>query len=180
MPDTIHADSIVIRDSALLPQAVRFETEPFVSGWKLVKNVGAYKLADDIRRAGWTFFSFAGEMRSTVLGGDSAATVRRAVSQILDRSKPQTEKFNSLEITRVTSRHLLGVPYTTVCVCTRHIWESMFFFQDDNSKPWHHQKTAPGLNEKGQPAVKVNVRLDGMGSLAKAPVPAWSLKGDSK
>jgi hypothetical protein len=33
-----------------------------------------------------------------------------------------------LEITRVASKHFLGLPYVSVSACSRHIQESLFLF----------------------------------------------------
>jgi hypothetical protein len=35
-----------------------------------------------------------------------------------------------LEITRVASKHFLGLPYVSVSACSRHIQESLFLFGD--------------------------------------------------
>ena len=42
----------------------------------------------------------------------------------------KSEKFNSLEITRVASKRFLGVPYVSVSARSRHIQESLFLFCD--------------------------------------------------
>ena len=47
----------------------------------------------------------------------------RAVKRIL--ANPKSSKFNALEITGVTSKHVLGMPYVTVSARSRHIQESM-------------------------------------------------------
>ena len=146
MRDTIHAGAILINDGALLPEAVHLETEPFVRGWKLVKNFDGDKLSRAIGRAGWTFFSFAGEITSTVFGNGGAATVCRAIKRIL--ANPKSEKFNSLEVTRVTPKRFLGVPYTTVYACSRHARESIFFFRRDEAQGRSRDESGRGVSER--------------------------------
>ena len=96
MPETIKAGTILINDGTLLPDALRFETEPCVPGWRLVRNLDGYGLDRKIHEAGWTFFWLAGETKMTVFDIDGEKMVRRAVKQILAKLKSQ---FNSLEIT---------------------------------------------------------------------------------
>jgi hypothetical protein len=127
MPETIKAGTILIKDGTFLPDALRFETEPCAPGWRLVKNLDGYGLGRKIHEAGWTFFCLAGEIKAIVLGIDEQRTVRRAVKRILARLK--REKFNSLEITQMANKRLLGVPYASVCARSRHIQESVFLFQ---------------------------------------------------
>src|SRR6266851_6639707 len=105
MPDTIKTGTILIKDGTVLPDALRFESEPGATGWRLVKNLDGCGLGRKIHEAGWTFFWLAGEIGGTVFGFDGQKTVRRAVKRILTKLK--SEKFNSLEITRVASKRFL-------------------------------------------------------------------------
>src|SRR5229473_815411 len=124
MPDSIKTGTILIKDGTLLPEVLRFESEPCAPGWRLVKNLDGYGLGRKIHEAGWTFFWMAGEIGATVFGFDGQKTVRRAVKRILSNLK--SGKFNSLEITRVASKRFLGLPYASVSAHSRHIQESLF------------------------------------------------------
>jgi hypothetical protein len=118
---------MLIKEGTLLPEALRFETEPCAPGWRLVKNLDGYGLDQKIHQAGWTFFCLAGEIEATVFGFDGQKTVRRALKRILANLK--SEKFNSLEMTRVPTKRFLGVPYASVSARPRHIQESAFLFR---------------------------------------------------
>jgi len=127
MPDTIKPGTILIKEGTLLPEAVRFESEPCVPGWRLVKDLDGCGLDRKIRDAGWTFFCLAGQLGATVFGIDEQKTLSRAVGQIL--ANLESAEFNSLEIMRVTSeasKRFLGVRYVTVSAQSRHIQESAF------------------------------------------------------
>ena len=128
MAETIKAGTILFKDGTFLPDALQFESEPCATGWRLVKDLDGYGLDRKIREAGWTFFCMAGEIKKIVFGFEGQKKVRRAVKQILARLK--SEKFNSLEITRVASKRFLGVPYVSVSARSRHIQESLFLFRD--------------------------------------------------
>jgi hypothetical protein len=130
MPDTIKPGSILIREGTLLPETLRFESEPCVPGWRLVKDLDGCGLDRKIREAGWTFFCLAGQLGATVSGIDEQKTLSRAVEQML--ANLESAKFNSLEIMRValeSSKRFLGVRYVTVSAQSRHIQESAILFR---------------------------------------------------
>jgi hypothetical protein len=130
MPDTIKPSTILIKESTLLPETIRFESESCVPGWRLVKDLDACGLHRKIRDAGWTFFCLAGQLGATVFGIDEQKTLSRAVEQIL--ASPESAEFNSLEIMRVaseTSKRFLGVRYVTVSAQSGHIQASAPLFR---------------------------------------------------
>jgi len=88
--------------------------------------------------AGWRFFCIAGEIKAIVLGFEGQKNVRRAVKRMLARLK--SEKFNSLEITRVASKRFLGVPYVSVSARSRHIQESLFLLRDKDLRKFGSSK----------------------------------------
>ena len=126
MPETIKTGTVLIKEGTLLPKALRFESEPYAPGWRLVKNLDGCGLGRIIHEAGWPSF-WPCEIGATVFGFDGQKTVRRAVKRILANLK--SEKFNSLEITRVASKRFLGLPYVTVSAHSRHIQESASLFR---------------------------------------------------
>ncbi len=130
MPDTIKTGTILIKEGTLLPESLRFESEPCAPGWRLVQNLDGYGLGRKIHEAGWTFSWRAGEIGATVFGLDEQKTLSRAVEQIL--ANLESAEFNSLEIMRVASeasKRFLGVRYVTVSAQSRDIQESAPLFR---------------------------------------------------
>ncbi len=130
MPDTIKPGTILIKEGALLPETMRFESESCLPGWRLVKDLDGCGLDRKIREAGWTFFRVAGQLGATVFGLDEQKTARRALEQIL--ANLDSAESNSLEIMRVASEastRFLGVRYVTVSAQSRHIQESAPLFR---------------------------------------------------
>ena len=123
MEDTTQVGAILIRDGTLLPPSLQFESSPSVPGWKRANGLDGYSLERKIRAAGWTFFCLAGELKATFFGTSKDSRLCTAIIRIL--KNPTTRKFNSLEIMRVDSNRLLGLPYTTVYAHSRHIQQSM-------------------------------------------------------
>jgi len=129
MADTIKTGTILIKEGTLLPEALRLESESYLPGWRLVKDLDGYGLDREIQKTGWTFFFLAGEIRATMFGIDVQKMVRRAIERIL--RDPKSERFNSLEITRVTSvgsERFPGVHFVTVSANSRHIQKSLILF----------------------------------------------------
>jgi hypothetical protein len=131
MLNTSGATAVLIRENTPLPANLAIQSEVFLPGWRLIKNLDGYGLDREIREAGWIFFCLAGEAKATVFGIDEETMVRRAIEQILGnraRTNPAWVKFNSLEITHVSSaasRRFLGVCCVTVSARSRHIQQSV-------------------------------------------------------
>ncbi len=140
MIDKIKTGSILIEEGALLPESLRFESEPYSNGWRLVKKVDGYGLDRRISEAGWTFFYMAGEIKASVFGFDGEETKRRAIKRMLTKLKAET--FNSLEITRVAAKRFLGLPYVSVSAHWRHIQESLVLFHAKRLAEWDRAKLA--------------------------------------
>jgi len=115
--------TIFIKEDTPLPANLPIESEAFLPGWRVVKNLDRSTLARNIEGANWSFFYLAGEMRATVLGRDRSGTVRRAVRRVLAKQKGQ--KFNSLEITNVVSKRFLGIPFIDITAHSRHIQQGI-------------------------------------------------------
>jgi hypothetical protein len=123
MRDAIEAGTILIEKGTLMPDFLLPQDESHSSGWVSVGKLDRPGLEMSIRKAGWTFFYMAGEIRTTVLGLDGNGTARRAVKRLTMNVK--TQGLNCLEITRVATGSSLGVHYATVAGHARHIQEGL-------------------------------------------------------
>jgi hypothetical protein len=116
--------TVLIRESTLLPAGLALESEAFLPGWRILRDIDVYGLGQKIEKAHWNFFYLAGEMKAIVFGRERPGALRRAVKQIL--AKPEGRKCNSLEITSVASKSFLGIPFLSVAANSRHIQESLY------------------------------------------------------
>jgi hypothetical protein len=112
MAETIGMGSILIRQDTLLPEYLQLESEPYLKGWRLVKNLGSSGMDRKLWEAGWNFFYMAEEVKATAVGSNLEKTTRRAVNRIIAWMK--SDKFNCIEITRVVAKRFLRLPYVTV------------------------------------------------------------------
>jgi hypothetical protein len=116
MTPEVHAGTILIEDRPGMAHSVGIESEP----------------------AGWNFFFMAGEVKTNFFGALGAKNIRKALKRILARMSGQD--FNCLEVTGITAKRLVGVPYTTVSAHWRHIQQSCCF--DDIQQRRTEQKNA--------------------------------------
>src|SRR6266436_6663279 len=123
MPGTNRVLAILIREDTPLPVNLSIESEAFLPGWRVVKNLDRSTLARNIEGANWNFFYLAGEMRATVFGREGLGALRRAVKCVL--AKQEGQKFNSLEITKVVSKRFFGIPFISVTAHSRHIQQGI-------------------------------------------------------
>ena len=144
MQKAIGSGTILIKEGTHLPKTLWLDGESFVAGWTQVNDLDGHGLDRRIRESGWTFFYLAGEIKKTIFGFDAQKTVPKAVKGILASLK--REKFNSLEITQVVSKHILGVPCTQVCAHTRHVQKSIFLFRDEDLQDGEQTKIPGDAN----------------------------------
>jgi hypothetical protein len=132
MLNPIEAGRIFVRDGIELPKTLQIESELYIPGWRVVKNLDGYGLGRKIHDARWTFFCLAYETKAAVFGMDEEKMMHRAIERILANRESEAEKFNSLEIARVTwwtSERFFGIRHLAVSAQSRHIQESPFLFR---------------------------------------------------
>ena len=132
MLNPIEAGRIFVRNGIELPKTLQIESELYMPGWRVVKDLDGYSLGRKIHDARWTFFCLAYETKAAVFGMDEEKMMHRAIERILANREPEAEKFNSLEIARVTwwaSERFFGIRHLAVSVQSRHIQESPFLFR---------------------------------------------------
>jgi hypothetical protein len=113
---------IFVREGTAFPASLAMESEEFLPGWRMVKKLDRNTLARQIEGASWNFFYLAGGFRTTVIG-TGPGHLRRAVKHMLSK---QSEKYNCLEITSISAKRFLGIPFLRVAAHSRHIQKSIY------------------------------------------------------
>ena len=126
MTDTIAAGTILMQEGTHLPNSQPRLRESDSSGWAAVEN-SRCTFEKEVREAGWTFFFMAGEIKVTVFGFDRQKTLRAALKRLIGKVKSQN--CNSIEITQVTGRSFLKLPYVSVSAHPRHLQKGLVFDQ---------------------------------------------------
>ena len=122
MSGTIKVGTVMMRAGTLIPQSLRVETELYSHGWEMIKNSDGDAVNRDIRQADWNFFFLATNIEATAWGHWGERIARKAMKRVLGQVK--LLNFNCLEITEISSRRFLGLPYVHVSAHSRHIQKS--------------------------------------------------------
>ncbi len=127
MAQKIEIGTILIKEDTHLPESLHLQSDPYLKGWRLVKNLSSSAMDLKLREVGWTFFFMAGEVNAMALGSNLEKTTRRAVAKVIANMK--SGRYNCLEISRVATKSFLGLPCVTVAGHRRHIQESIYLFR---------------------------------------------------
>jgi hypothetical protein len=121
MLDQIKTGTMLIEEDALLPQPLRVQSQPCMSGWRQLEGNG--HLEERVSQIGWVFFYEAGEVKATGFGLGGEQATRRAIKHLTKKVK--WDAFNSLEVTRVVDSRILGISCVTVSARWRLLGPSL-------------------------------------------------------
>ena len=124
MTPTLKVGTILIEERPLITQLLGLKSEPCSGNWSVVKALDSLALDRKIHAAGWNFFFMAAEVKMMFFGSLGPTKLRKAVRRILVKVRPQS--FNCLEVTRIVTKHFLGMRYATVFAHSRHIQPSCY------------------------------------------------------
>jgi len=130
MVETIAAGSILVEQGTQLPNSPEFQRSS--NGWAAVRDARP-TFEKEIKAAGWTFFFMAGEIKATVFGFDRQKTLRAAIGQLTANAK--SHNCNSIEITQVTDKSFLRLPYVSVTAHQRHLQKGLVFGEPSMTQP---------------------------------------------
>ena len=119
MSQTSETGIILIREGAVLPPDFTYESEAYLPGWRMVKNLDGYTLNKKIKEANWNFVRLSGEHKARVVGRAYPGALRNAVSRVLLELRGR--KFNSLEISVVVLKRFVGLAFLSISASRRHI-----------------------------------------------------------
>jgi hypothetical protein len=124
MTNAITAGTILIEGRAGLPDSVRLQSEPDSSGW-VTLNGTRPMFEKEVAEAGWTFFFMAGAIKTTVFGFDRQKTTSVALRRLIMNVK--SHNCNAIEISQVTAKSFLKLPYVSVSAHARHLQKGSTF-----------------------------------------------------
>ena len=124
MRELIRAGDLLVREGINVPGSLGLPTEPDSTGWATVNGTRS-AFEKTIHEEGWTLFFMAGEIKTTVFGFDRQHALRSALERLTAVVKSQ--HCNSIEITRVTDKSFLKVPYVSVSAHARHLQKGQLF-----------------------------------------------------
>ena len=122
METAIENGCIFVMDRLLLPAALRFQGRRYSDGWRLLNSLKSNDIELRARDCGWNFIFLAEGRRRTALGFGRAWSLRKAMNKLLTEARENA--FNSVEVTEITARHLLGLHWVSVAAHSRCLQQS--------------------------------------------------------
>ena len=158
MTTDVQVGAVMIREGFLLPHPLRIETESYSKCWRRLKGTNSLELSDNIHAAGWNYFFCASQIKATYIGWRPGKSADRAFARILREVGKLS--LNSVEITEISRRRFLGIPYTAISAHGRHIQQSRLL-QAESERRRSQAEMDWGLRLKnvGQPGMRP-VRID--------------------
>ena len=130
MRDLITAGDLLVQEGINVPRSLRLPTEP--NGWATVNGTRT-AFEKTIDEEGWTLFFMAGEIKTSVFGFNRQHALRAALRRLIAVVKSQ--HCNGIEITRVTDKSFLKVPYVSVSAHVRHVQKGQLFSGSNPARP---------------------------------------------
>jgi len=124
MTGQIAAGDILLEGGTHLPHSLTATGESSLPGWSAVQG-GRPGFEKEIKQAGWNLFFMAGEIKASVFGFDRQRSAQAALKRLGTIVKSQN--CNCIEITDVTEKSFLMLPYTQVRAHARHLQPSLVF-----------------------------------------------------
>jgi hypothetical protein len=110
---------VMIRKELLLPEGLLPTSRSYTDNWTLVESLDGFAVDAKLRGAGWWFMFLGQSIHATCWGAGSVKGIYRAMKRIL--SSVDSQHFNSVEVTEVSRRHFLGIPYIAITAHPRHV-----------------------------------------------------------
>src|SRR5689334_20332578 len=121
MSCTTRIGTVLTRTGTHTPASLQVETTAYLPGWDMVTDSDGFALDAKSRKSGWSFFFLAATLHTSVWGSWNEATLQKALKRVVKKLK--RSRFNSLEITAITGKRFLGLPYLQLSANSRQLQE---------------------------------------------------------
>ena len=131
-PAPLYAGTIFVQRGLLLPAELGMESETYSHHWRIVSPKAAEGLERRARGLGWSLFFLAGEDRTLVFGhaGTRGDRFHRGIARLLATAR--TNDFNCMEVTEISERSFLGLPYAVLHAHARHLQKGFLLENAEN------------------------------------------------
>ena len=119
VPIDIESGTIMIRAGLLLPPGMCVQTASYSKNWDTITDLDAFGVDRSARAAGWNCFFMAAGIHAVAVGRGRGKNARQAVDRVLSRI--QAQNFNCVEITELSTKHFLGIPYLSLRAHARQL-----------------------------------------------------------
>lgn len=118
VPNNIEAGTMMVREDLLLP-TLDIETDAYSARWRSVKDLSSSGLGRALDAVGWHLFFIGGHINTVAFGRAGEKSQHKAVQRIA--AKVKAMNFNCLELTEITRKRFLGLPYIGIRAHAFHV-----------------------------------------------------------
>lgn len=119
LPESLKAGTMMVREGLLLPNLLDVETDAYSRRWRSVKSLDSFSMGRKLDAVGWHLFFVAGHITTIALGLGGEKSLHKAVQRIA--AKVSALELNCLELTKISRKHFLGLPYIEISAHSYHI-----------------------------------------------------------
>jgi len=130
MPLRLEVGSKLVEQGASLPRELELTSEKFGKYWHVAASRGAF--FDQVAASGWHLFFIAERLNTVSVGINREDAIRRGVERLAARVRAAS--FNCMEVTEITNRQFLGIPYVFIAADMLHIQRGFILDQQDSRK----------------------------------------------
>ena len=121
--NSLSVGSILIKGGTSLPDWFRFNYEEY-DGWKKLLDADGHGVERTALATGWRFSYIMPALESGAFGLTRESATHRALKRVMKLAR--LTDFNSLEITKIVVRRLLGLHHVTLLAHLRHLQATPF------------------------------------------------------
>lgn len=140
----VRKGNLLVREGIPLPSEVEFVSQPFLSGWRLVRQPRPADLERSLSHQGWSLFAMAGDVSEAAMALNWEQALHKALQKLSSRAS--TENLNAIEVVQVTMRQFLGVRWVRVTARLRHIQEGPYLFKTAEQMAFDSQRVVAAVS----------------------------------
>lgn len=118
LPGNIKAGTMMIEEGLQVPR-LDLESVAYLRQWRSVKTLDSSSLGRALDAVGWHLFFVAGQVTTVAFGLHGEKSLQKAVHRIA--AQVRALNLNCLELTQITNKHFLGMPYIAISARSYHI-----------------------------------------------------------
>jgi hypothetical protein len=119
MATKLQVGSKLVEQGTPLPRVLELSSLNFLDDWRVMGSTSRDKLFNQVAASGWHLFYISGHLNTVSLGTDRDDALRRGVRRLAARVR--SASFNCLEVTEISTRRFLGIPYLYIAADMLHI-----------------------------------------------------------
>jgi hypothetical protein len=128
----LEVGSKLVEQGAHLPRVLELNSLNFLDCWRVMSCRDRRTFFDQVDASGWHLFFIGGRLNTVSLGTNREDAIRRGVKRLAARVR--SDSYNCMEITEISTRRFLGIPYVFIAADMLHIQHGFILDGQDTRK----------------------------------------------